>query len=81
MHAKIKVSTTDCKLSKIYQIAAFKFQLKKLFLRTQILRSMATYKKRGLKPKDRKDQQSLESQSATAEVLRHSIKQLNLNNG
>ena len=31
---------------------------------------MATYKKRGLKPRDRKDQQSLESQSATAEVFK-----------
>ena len=30
---------------------------------------MATYKKRGSKPKDRRDQKTLESQSTTAEVF------------
>ena len=31
---------------------------------------MATYKKRGSKPRDRREQQTLESQSATAEVFK-----------
>ncbi len=59
------------KLLKIYEIYPFKIQLKKLFLRPIIFKQeMATYKKRGYKPKDNKEQQlAEETQSTTAEVF------------
>ena len=56
---------------KIYQLLPFKIQLKKLFLPPiNFHANMATYKKRGYKPKNKAEKQDVEQlESTTAEVF------------
>jgi tetratricopeptide (TPR) repeat protein len=61
----------DLQIIENLPISHFQNPIKKtIFAPTNFLRNMATYKKRGAKPRDKREQANLESQSATAEVFK-----------